>query len=153
MAWIWGFGASDTVINRRIHDVVQHSVASHMRTSWPVNVFLLLVLCEWNPPVHSQSASNADPDSKVHGANMEPIWGRQDPDGPHVGPMNFTLESFYIFFAVCLNKLLSNWAMRWCFEISWRSCGVTLISSTQVSDSHLSPPGALQSRRASLQWT
>ena len=28
-----------------------------------------------------------------------------------------------------------------------------LISSTQVSDSHLSPPGALQSRRASLQWT
>ena len=27
------------------------------------------------------------------------------------------------------------------------------ISSTQVRDSHLSPPGALQSRRASLQWT
>ena len=30
---------------------------------------------------------------------------------------------------------------------------VIIISSTQVSDSHLSPPGALQSRRASLQWT
>ena len=29
------------------------------------------------------------PDSKVHGANMGPIWGRQDPVGPHVGPMNF----------------------------------------------------------------
>ena len=29
------------------------------------------------------------PDSKVHGANMGPIWGRQDPGGPHVGPMNF----------------------------------------------------------------
>ena len=28
-----------------------------------------------------------NPDSKVHGANMGPIWGRQDPDGPHVGPM------------------------------------------------------------------
>ena len=26
------------------------------------------------------------PDSKVHGANMGPIWGQQDPDGPHVGP-------------------------------------------------------------------
>ena len=25
------------------------------------------------------------PDSKVHGANMEPIWGRQDQGGPHVG--------------------------------------------------------------------
>ena len=30
-----------------------------------------------------------NPDSKVHGANMGPIWGRQDPGGPHVGPMNF----------------------------------------------------------------
>ena len=26
------------------------------------------------------------PYSKVHGANMGPIWGRQDPDRPHVGP-------------------------------------------------------------------
>ena len=26
------------------------------------------------------------PDSKVLGANMGPIWGRQDPGGPHVGP-------------------------------------------------------------------
>ena len=26
------------------------------------------------------------PDSKVHGAHMEPTWGRHDPGGPHVGP-------------------------------------------------------------------
>ena len=32
-----------------------------------------------------------NPDSKVHGANMGPIWGRQDPGGPHVGPMNFAI--------------------------------------------------------------
>ena len=31
------------------------------------------------------------PDSKVHGANMGPIWGRQDPGGPHVGPMSFAI--------------------------------------------------------------
>ena len=31
------------------------------------------------------------PDSKVHGANMGPIWGRQGPDGPHVSPMNFAV--------------------------------------------------------------
>ena len=31
------------------------------------------------------------PDSKVHGANMGPIWGRQDPGGPHVVPMNFAI--------------------------------------------------------------
>ena len=31
------------------------------------------------------------PDSKVHGTNMGPIRGRQDPGGPHVGPMNFVI--------------------------------------------------------------
>ena len=31
------------------------------------------------------------PDSKVHGANMGPFWGRQGPGGPHVGPMNFVI--------------------------------------------------------------
>ena len=31
------------------------------------------------------------PDSKVHGANMGPNWGRQDPGEPHVGPMDFAI--------------------------------------------------------------
>ena len=30
-------------------------------------------------------------DSKLHGANKGPIWGRQDPGGPNVGPMNFVI--------------------------------------------------------------
>ena len=34
------------------------------------------------------------PHSKVHEANMAPIWGRQDPGGPHVGPMNFALWGY-----------------------------------------------------------
>ena len=33
----------------------------------------------------------AIPDSKVYGANMGPIWDRQDPGGPHVGPMNLAI--------------------------------------------------------------
>ena len=32
------------------------------------------------------------PDSKVHGAYTGPIWDRQDPGGPHVGPMNLALR-------------------------------------------------------------
>ena len=36
-------------------------------------------------------------DSKVHGANMGPIWGRQDPGGPHVGPTNFTIWGVITF--------------------------------------------------------
>ena len=35
------------------------------------------------------------PDSKVHGAKMGAIWGRQDPGGPHVGPMNFAIWAVY----------------------------------------------------------
>ena len=32
------------------------------------------------------------PDSKIHGANMGATWGRQDPGGPHVGPMNLAIR-------------------------------------------------------------
>ena len=39
------------------------------------------------------------PDSKVYGANMGPIWGWQDPGGPHVGPMNLAI------WALVLNPL------------------------------------------------
>ena len=37
------------------------------------------------------------PDSKVHGANMGPIWGRQDPGGPHVGHMNLAIWDIAYF--------------------------------------------------------
>ena len=33
--------------------------------------------------------SHSYPDNKVHGSNMGPNRGRQDPGGSHVGPMNF----------------------------------------------------------------
>ena len=37
----------------------------------------------------------AIPDDKIHGANMGPIWGRQDPgEGGYAGPVNFaTLDN------------------------------------------------------------
>ena len=58
-------------------------------------------------------------DSKVHGANMGPIWGWQDPGGPHVGPMNFAFWDWYYpdkgpviwnlnVFVISLNKLLNK---------------------------------------------
>ena len=87
------------------------------------------------------------PDSKFHGANMGPIWGRQDPGGPHVGPMNFAIWGPYVrqihhwlvdspykgpvvqtsdvFFEVRLNKLLNNsWSasdLR-CMKLMWQLC-------------------------------
>ena len=39
-----------------------------------------------------QIVSNAAfPDSKVHGPDIRHIWGRQDPGGSHVGPINFAI--------------------------------------------------------------
>ena len=49
------------------------------------------------------------PDSKVHGANMGPIWGRQDPGGPHVGPMNFATWVVFLFFLIFWNLRISVW--------------------------------------------
>ena len=34
------------------------------------------------------------PDSKFHGANMGATWGRQDPEGPHVGLVNLALWEY-----------------------------------------------------------
>ena len=44
-------------------------------------------------PADGKGNNNSEnyPDSKVHGANMEPIWDRQGPGGPHVGPMNLSI--------------------------------------------------------------
>ena len=49
----------------------------------------MLIACPCNG--NTKIAPILFPDSKVHGANMGPIWGRQDPGGPHVGPMNFAI--------------------------------------------------------------
>ena len=49
----------------------------------------------------------AIPDSKVHGANMGPIWGRQDPCWPHVSPMNFV-----IWDTVCVYTIEAEWRIH-----------------------------------------
>ena len=44
------------------------------------------------------------PESKVHGANMGPNWGRQDLGGPHIGPMTFAIWDGFGF-----------WCSAWMF--------------------------------------
>ena len=54
------------------------------------------------------------PDSKVHGANMGPIWGRHNPGGSHVAPMNFAIlgRSFIgIHKIIPVNHNGHNWFM------------------------------------------
>ena len=50
---------------------------------------------------HAVLRTNRAHDSKVHGANIGPIWGRQDPGGPHVGPMNFAIWGNITSLALC----------------------------------------------------
>ena len=35
------------------------------------------------------------PDNKVYGAHMGPTWGRKDPGGPHVGPMDISIQGMF----------------------------------------------------------
>ena len=41
---------------------------------------------------------------------MGPIWGRQDPGGPHVGPMNFAIWVSFYCHIVC-SVLLLHWGL------------------------------------------
>ena len=62
---------------------------------------------------HKYKGLRGFPDSKVHGAHMGPIWGRQDPSGPHVGPMTFAIcvTSIWITSNDCGNIHLTYWPL------------------------------------------
>ena len=59
------------------------------------------------------------PDSKVHEANMGPIWGRQDQGGPHAGPIHMSvmiicagLLSCHVLTRYC-NNFRHWWSKQW----------------------------------------
>ena len=62
------------------------------------------------------------PDSKVHGANMGPTWDRQDPDGPHVGPMNLAIWAVAIV-PVSVRQPWRIWATK--SHQSGKKCDIT----------------------------
>ena len=72
--------------------------------------------CVWKEnPITLQSPLNQlidYPDNKVHGADMGPIWGQQDPDGPHVGPMNFAIWVAPLSVTMFTNRVLDELASR-----------------------------------------
>ena len=72
-------------------------------------------VCEYSAamvPIVMSSLFATFPDSKVHGANMGPIWGQQDPGGPHVGPMNFVVW-------VVLHMLYHKISPLFCIALMW----------------------------------
>ena len=80
----------------KVYNTCVRSAMLHDGETWGPNAFEL----EWirsNDRVICWISGTKDrdeipsPDSKVHGANMEPIWGRQDPGEPYVGPKNLAI--------------------------------------------------------------
>ena len=65
------------------------------------------------------------PGSMVHGVNIGPIWGRQDPGGPNVGHINFAMwDVFHIVYSTCdsiVYKFLLNLSISEskCVHFSW----------------------------------
>ena len=53
------------------------------------------------------------PGSKVHGVNIGPIWDRQDPGGPHVGPMNFAIWVYMFLWIIILLPTLYVHHINW----------------------------------------
>ena len=62
------------------------------------------------------------PDSKIHGANMGPIWVLSAPDGPHVGPMNPAIRN--------------TKPVRTFYEILWWNCKQYRRAMNPVQGSH-----------------
>ena len=55
----------------------------------------------------------AFPDNKVHGANMGPIWGRQDQVGPMLAPWTLLSELFILL----KSHILDTYNLQW-FKVS-----------------------------------
>ena len=71
------------------------------------------------------------PYSKVPGAKMGPIWGREDPGGPHVGPINFApwvLTWAWMLALMCIwTSGLANSGIAGNWRYHWHSCGITTL--------------------------
>ena len=108
--------------------------------SWITSI--LFCFCEGS--VLDFTSHGSFPDSKAHGANMGPNWGRQDPSGPHVGPMNLAIwvcfSKTWLFMAyISINT--ERGIVKWGLLYWWFLLGLVNINhninSTRLSDTYL----------------
>ena len=96
-----GYKIADTRIVTRVAGhicLLQHFHACFKMTYWWTSLII---------------ATNI-PDSKVHGANMGPIWGRQGPSEPHVGPMNLAIWdviSIWYLSTLTIRDIITLWCI------------------------------------------
>ena len=123
------YGIFSRCCNHIIPDVVSHGeITSNRKTQIEAKTFRVALIFEFyrytevvTPNRNTSARSyektsydsvNRSPENKVHGANMGPIWGRQDPGGPHVGPMNFAIwkpkDPFYLHGLTVISAWISG---------------------------------------------
>ena len=78
------------------------------------NIFRFSRDIVWNRKMNSipEWMDECIPWFKVHGANEGPIWGRQDPGGPHVGPLNLAIwvSSQIIYWRKAVPLIWKGWS-------------------------------------------
>ena len=72
------------------------------RWQWPGHSWTYQCQCYW-------LCNMSSPDNKVNWVNMGHISGRQDPGGPHVGPMNFAIWEVFVFHEGSQLPVPSQW--------------------------------------------
>ena len=110
---------------------------------WILSMFLQVPHTKADGAEQSGDVVQNTPDSKAHGANMGPIWGREDPGGPNVGStsngswcigikgemsgtvcVTFTWDIYiyiwvvYSFCLFCCLFIIVTWWYMWC--IVWQ---------------------------------
>ena len=140
--WLFHWGAIKCKVWYRLHFV--HS-KSTIWQSFDSAVFYIQCICcnqfssNRHAIAHLIGLRYRVPDSKVHVANMGPIWGQQDPGGPHVGPRNFAIWDvfcgFNLWFIFCPNHC-SDVCNIWLYRTMLK-CHSTVIF---CKDTHKSIP-------------
>ena len=80
------------------------------------------------------------PDNKVHGTNMGPIWGRQDPGGPMLVPWTLLSGVHYIkiiyHHVPCAYKGVINSTLIMYCTIKWHHNMTVFLQESQQQESH-----------------
>ena len=66
----------------------------HDAAIWSLNLCVFVRV--YIPPIALKIVLLQSLIARFMGVNMGPIWGREAPSGPHVGPMNFAIWGFHV---------------------------------------------------------
>ena len=97
----------------------------------------LFLQCKWFALISSSMNLKWNiPNNKVHG----PIWGQQDPGGPHVGPMNFAIWDAENNWEAHLVPIVWSTSIHKARQFNWEYLNHTVLSWDAVFSSSVMGP-------------